>query len=557
VKTSHSVVSGFTAPPCGGKPRLPSATPFRQGVKAFSVFIRRAGRQSLPAQQSGRAACVLALAWCAIPVLAVTVAARDYPPDVPQPKPAVLPAPAVKTLANGLEVVVIERHSLPVVTLRLVVKAGGEADPPEFPGTAELVAGLLDEGTAHRTAQQIAAAIDQVGGTMDTGAEWDNSWGQVSVLVDHTALGFDLLADIVIHPMFAPAEVARIRQQALSSLEVMREDPAYLADSVFMRLEFARTPYGHPVDGTLESVRRVTPEDLRQFHARTYFPANAILAVVGDIQADEAFREAEKFFGAWSNPAKAGGAGNASARGGSPHLDPAGDAQTPASDSTARQIVVIDKPDAVQTEIRVGNLGIPRSSPDYYALTVANQILGGPATNRLFKALRSQRGLTYGASSDLVCLRSKGTWRAKTSTRTPETIKSVQLVLEQMKHLRERQIAGWELEATEGYLTGHMALEFETSGGIAEHLLDLMIHDLPLDYWNKFPEHLHALTTQEVWDVTRQHLDPDRALIVLVGNLSGFEKDLKKLGEVRVIPASRVDLGLDSLESPTPPGGKS
>ncbi|HEV2492410.1 MAG TPA: pitrilysin family protein [Terriglobia bacterium] len=493
----------------------------------------------------------LGLTLCAILVTAVTVAARDYPPDVPQPKPAVLPAPAVKTLPNGLQVVVIERHSLPVVTLRLVVKAGGEADPPEFPGTAELVAGLLDEGTTHRTAQQIAAAIDQVGGTMDTGAEWDDSWGQVSLLVDHTALGFDLLADIIIHPTFAPAEVARIRQQALSSLEVMLEDPAYLADSAFTRLEFAGTPYGHPVDGTLGSVRRVTPEDLRQFHTRTYFPANAILAVVGDIQADEAFREAEKFFGDWSNPAKDGGAEKPSAPGGSPHFDPAGDAQAPGANPTAREIVVIDKPDAVQTEIRVGNLGVPRSSPDYYALTVANQILGGPATNRLFKALRSQRGLTYGASSDLVCLRSTGTWRAKTSTRTPETVKSVELVLDQMKRLRDHQISGWELEATEGYLTGHMALEFETSGGIAEHVLDLMIHNLPLDYWNKFPEHIRSLTTQEVWNATRQHLDPDRALIVLVGNLSGFEKDLKKLGDVRVIPVSRVDLGSDNLEQPS------
>jgi len=493
----------------------------------------------------------MVLAAVTVLATATAVAARDYPPDVPQPKPVVVPTPAVKTLANGLEVAVIERHSLPVVTLRLVVKVGGEADPPQFPGTAELVAGLLDEGTTHRTAQQIAAAIDQVGGTMDTGADWDNSWGQVSVLTDHTELGFDLLSDIVIHPTFAPAEVARIRQQALSSLEVMHEDPSYLADAVFSRLEFAGTPYGHPVDGTLESVRRVTPPDLRQFHARTYFPANAILAVVGDIHADEAFREAEKFFGAWSNTAQTS-VTNSSKPGSSSHPDAAAGAQAPGPGSNGREIVVIDKPDAVQTEIRVGNLGIARSSPDYYALTVANQILGGPATNRLFKALRSQRGLTYGASSDLISLRSTGTWRAKTSTRTSETVKSLDLVLDQMKRLRDHPIAGWELEATEGYLTGHMALEFETSSGIAEHVLDLMIHNLPLDYWNKFPEHLQALTTQEVWNATRQHLDPDRALVVLVGNLSGFDKDLKKLGDVRVIPASRVDLAFDNLEAPAP-----
>lgn len=440
---------------------------------------------------------------------------------------------------------VIERHSLPVLTLRLVVKAGAEADPPQFPGTAQLVAGLLDEGTTRRTAQQIAEAIDQVGGTMDTGADWDKSFGQVSVLTDHTELAFDLLADIVIRPALAPAEVERARQQALSAIQILRQDPAYLADTVFSRIEFGGTAYGHPAEGTLESVRRVTAKDLRDFHARYYLPSNAILAVAGDINSDQAFRKAQQFFGDW--PAPAHPDPPRSATGGEATALPPVPA-SPNVDTESRRVVVIDKPDAVQTEIRVGNLGIPRSSADYYALTVANQILGGPATNRLFRALRSQRGLTYGASSDLICLATTGTWRAKTSTRTPETIKSVDLVLEQMKHLRDHAIANWELEATQSYLAGHMAVEFETAEGIATHLLDLLIHNLPLDYWNRFPEHLRSLTTQEVWNATREHLDPDRALIVLVGNAAGFKKDVKKLGPVRVISAASIDLGSDSLE---------
>jgi zinc protease len=471
--------------------------------------------------------------------------ARDHPPDVPPPKPVVLPMPTVEVLPNGLKVVVIERHALPVLTLRLVVKAGAESDPAQFPGAAGLVAGLLDEGTAHRTAQQIAQAIDDVGGTMDTGSDWDNSFGQVSVLTDHSELAFDLLADIIIHPAFAPAEVERIRKQALSALEIMRQDPAYLADAVFSRVELGGTAYGHPADGTIESVRKVSARELRDFHARYYLPSNAILAVVGDIKPEEAFRQARKFFGDWPSPAKIV----------SPKSDPAGEAAVTkpgasslSLESALRQVVVIDKPDAVQTEIRIGNLGIPRDGLDYYSLTVANQILGGPSTNRLFKALRSQRGLTYGASSDLICLATAGIWRAKTSTRTSETMKSVQLVLEQMKHLRDHAISSWELEATKSYLTGHMALDFETSEGIAEHVLDLLIHNLPLDYWNRFPERIQGLTTEQVWNATREHLDPDRALIVLVGSAAGFEKDLKKLGPVRVIPVGSVDLGSKNLE---------
>lgn len=469
-------------------------------------------------------------------VTAVTLAARDRPPDVPPPKAVTLPAPVVRVLPNGLRVVAIERHSLPVLTLRLVVKAGAEADPPGLPGAAQLVAGLLDEGTIRRRAQEIAQAIDEVGGTIQTGAEWDDSFAELSVLADHRQLAFDLLSDLVIHPAFAPTEVERARKQTLSSLEIMRADPAYLADAVFRRVELAGTPYGHPAEGTLESVRRLSVQDLRDFHARYYIPSNAILAVVGDIAADDAFRGAEKFFGDWQ---------------GSGQSDPPprrSISNPPVSIDSSRRVVVIDKPDAVQTEIRIGNSGIRRASPDYYALTVANQILGGPATNRLFKALRTQRGLAYGASSDLVCHEAAGSWEAKTSTRTPETIKSVELVLEQMKRFRDHAIADWELDATRSYLNGHMALEFETSEGIAEHLLDLLIHDLPLDYWNRFPERLQDLTTQEVWSAARSRLDPDHAAIVLVGNVAGFRKELKKLGPVRIIPVGGVELASADLE---------
>ncbi|HLW79852.1 MAG TPA: pitrilysin family protein [Terriglobia bacterium] len=477
---------------------------------------------------------------------------RDYPPEVPPPKPVVLPMPAVRTLSNGLKVIVVGRRSLPVVTLRLVVKAGAEVDPPQLPGTAQLVAGLLDEGTTQRTAQQIAAAIDQVGGSMDTGAEWDDSYAQVSVLTDHTELAFDLLADIIIRPVFAPAEVERGRKQTLSSLDIMGQDPSYLAEAIFNSVELRGTPYGHPEDGTIEAVRRMGAKDLREFHARYYIPSSAVLAVVGDIAPDEAFRLAERFFGDWASPPASGGpeSGRATADATSLRNPSDGASLAPEPAPASRQIVVIDKPDAVQTEIRAGNLGIPRNSPDYYSLTVANQILGGPATNRLFKALRSERGLTYGASSDLICLGSTGTWRAKTSTRTAETMKSLDLVLDQMKRLRDHPISDWELQATQGYLAGHMALDFETSEGVAGHMLDLLIHSLPLDYWNRFPERIQNLNAKEVWQATRDRLDPDRAVIVLVGNAADFEKDLKKLGPVRVIPVGNVDLGLASLEKP-------
>ncbi len=441
-----------------------------------------------------------------------------------------MPAPAVRVLANGLKVVVIERHTLPLLTLRLEVRAGAESDPADLPGTAQLVAALLNEGTTRRSAQQIAGAIDEVGGTIESGAEWDHSFATLSVLTDHVELGFDLLADIIVHPVFERAEIERKRKQTLSSLEVARGDPGYLADTTFRRVIFSGTPYSHPEDGTQEVVERLTRDELRAFHGRYYRPSNAILAVVGDIWPQEALARAEKYFGDWRD-------GPAGSTVPSAVLGP-----------VSPQIVVIDKPDAVQTEIRIGNVGIPRHSPDYYALSVADQILGGPAENRLFKALRSRAGLTYGASSELVCHRSLGSWVVKTFTRTPETIKSVQAALEQMKRLRNHPITAQELDTARGYLIGHLALEFETSEGIASQALDLMLHDLPVDYWNHFPERLQTLGANDIWDATRRYLDPERSVIVLVGDAAGFRKDLKKLGPARVIPVGTVDFASQNLE---------
>ena len=472
--------------------------------------------------------CLAALLFAALAF------ARDFPPEALPPKPLVLPAPALRVLPNGLKVVAIERHLLPLLTLRLVVKSGAESDPVTLPGTAQLVSALLTEGTSTRSASQISEAIDSSGGLVDAGAAWDESYVSLSVLNDHEDLAFELLSDMVIHPTFVPSEVERKRKQTLSALEVVRDDPDYVADAALRRLAFLGTSYGHPEDGTIPSVRRITPEDLRAFYNNYYQPSNAVLAIVGDIETGEAFEGAEKRFGAWTNRAT-----------------PLIPAASPAVGS--HRIVAIDKPDAVQTEIRIGNLGVPRKSPDYLALSVADQILGGPSENRLFKALRSHQGLTYGASSELLSYQSAGVWLAKTFTRTPETMKSVHLALEQIKRMHDHPISPQELETAQGYLIGHLALDFETSEGVASQTLQLLVYNLPLDYWNRFPEKIRALTAEEVWNAARQRLAPDNSIIVLVGNLSGFEKDLKKLGPVQFIPLAEVDFGSQEL---VPSGGR-
>jgi predicted Zn-dependent peptidase len=290
-------------------------------------------------------------------------------------------------------------------------------------------------------------------------------------------------------------------------------------------LVFAGTAYGHPEDGTIESAERITARDLIDFHRRFYHPSNCILAVVGDIDPQNAMALAGKYFGPWKNGRELGVAGPSAAP------IPAGE----------RRVVGIDKSDAVQTEIRIGSLGVPRDSPDYLALSVANEILGGPSENRLFKALRTRQGLTYGASSDLVCRRHIGAWVAKTFTRTPETLKSAHIALEQIQTLQDHGINRQELDTAQSYLVGHLALEFETSDNVAGKVLELIQDGLPLDYWNHYPENIQAVTTAEVGDAAKRYLDADHDVVVLVGSISDFNKDLKRLGHFRLIPLNDID----------------
>ena len=511
-------------------------TPRRQGAKRAtgSRVRRREAGIPYPASRNphpvSRIPYPVSRILILLLLLASPLAARDFPPEVPPPKPIVIPTPTIQTLPNGLKVVVVERHTLPLITLRLVVKSGAECDPANLPGTAALMNSLLTEGTTHRTARQIAEAIDSAGGVVDNDVDWDSSYLSLSVLTDRTDVAFDLVSDMVARPAFDPAEIERQRKQTLSGLQVAHDDPAYVADTAMQDLIFAGTAYGHPEDGTLDSAQRITAKDLRDFHRRYYQPANCVLAVVGDITAAEALSQAAKYFSPWENSKEA----------------MATPADAPAA-SDERRVVAIDKSSAVQTEIRIGSLGVPHDSPDYLALSVANEILGGPSENRLFKALRTKQGLTYGASSDLICRRHLGAWVAKTFTRTPETVKSAHVALEQMQTLQDHGINRQELETAQSYLVGHLALEFETSDDVASKVLELIQDGLPLDYWNHYPEKLEALTSDAVDAAAQRYLNVDRDVIVFVGSIADFKKDLNKLGHVRIIPLDEVDFGSPKL----------
>ena len=459
--------------------------------------------------------------------------AIDWPrEDPPLPLPAreaSFPPYEIRTLANGLQVVVVVHDEQPAVNLRLMIGAGAAADPDGKNGVAALTGRLLDQGTTRRTATEIAETIDTIGGLLSVGAGTDLSFVNVLVMTDSFELGVDLVADIARNPSFTPAEIERQRQQVLSGLQVSYEDPAYLAGVVFGRLVYGNHPYGMPHNGTPESVRGIRQDDLRAFHETHYVPNNALLGIVGDIDAEAAFAAAERLFGDWEPKT----------------LPPPPSAAVP---EPTRRVVVIDKPDSVQTAIRVGQVGLPRVSPDFLAFDVAIKILGGEGGNRLGSVLRTERSLTYAASADIASHRFGGDFMATTETRSDATVEALRLTVDEVARLRRERVSRVELRNAQAYLAGSFPLTLETPNAIAAQVLESLLYGLDLADLPKYPERINAVTVDDIARVTRRYLHPQRLSIVLVGDASAFVDDLPGVGFENVDVLSIDELDLSSAD---------
>jgi len=455
--------------------------------------------------------------------------ARDWPSEQP-PRPltaheVTFPPYEVRTLGNGMRVVAVLHHEQPAVSIRLLVGAGSAQDPKGKGGVANLMASLLDQGTTTRSAQQIADQIDFIGGDVGTGAATDLSFVNAVVMKDSFQTGMDLLADIARNPAFAPEEIARQKDQILSSLRVNADDPGYIADVVFDRLVYGFHPYGLPGTGTEDSLSSLTREDLQAFHRQYFIPNNMILGIVGDVTSDEAFAAAERVFGSWP-------------RGTVPPVAPI---DPPAS---ARRIVIVDKPDSVQTSIRVGQLAIPRKHPDYMTWDVTVKILGGEGANRLHQVLRSQYGLTYGAEANAEARKDAGDFVAETDTRTDTTGQALRLMVDEFSRLVRERVGQRELADAQAYLAGSFPLTIETPDQIATQVLNVLFYDLPISEIGTFRERVLSVTPEDIQRVARQYVRPDRLSIVLVGNARAFASQLLELGfgAYEVIPVDQLDL---------------
>jgi zinc protease len=429
------------------------------------------------------------------------LAARDVP----------FPPYFLQTLPNGLQVVVVLHHEQPVVSMRMIVRAGGALDPKGKHGLAQLVASLLTQGAGGKSAGELNETIDFVGGDMGAGAGTDLSFINMVVMKDSLGLGLSMLSDLARRPTFAPEEIERGRQQMLSSLKVSVEDPEFIANSVFDRLAYGLHPYGMPQTGTPESIAAIARDDIVAFHQRNFVPNNTIMAVVGDLTAEEAFEGVKRVFGDWERRAV-----------------PA-DTFTPPPDPT-RRVIVVNRPDAVQTEVRVGHIGIRRNHPDYMALNLAVRILGGEGANRLHQILRTARGLTYGAQADMDTRRESGAIEASTNTRSDATGEVLRLMVDEFWRLQRERVSERELSDAKAYLAGSFPLTIETPDAIATQILNVLFYGLPIEDLQSFRQRVNAVTPDDIERVARFYLRPDRLSIVLVGNASTFTSQLPRVG---------------------------
>ncbi len=488
------------------------------------------------------------------PVLAASLVAWLWPsllsgqaakwPSSSPPRPLAarevkFPPYEAKTLPNGMTIAVVVHNEQPAVSLRMIVRAGVAQDPAGKFGVASMVATLLDQGTTTRTAQQVADTIDSAGGDLKTGVGRDLSYANVTIMKDGLGLGMNLLADVVRRPAFAQEEVDRQRQQVVAALRVSYQDPVYVASVVFDRLVYGFHPYGFPGNGTPASVETLTRDDLVEFHRRYYAPNNCILAVVGDLTIDEAMAAVTGAFGDWAR-----------------QEIPADRVVEPPKPT--QRVVVVDKPDAVQTEIRMGQIGIPRKDDDYMAVDLAIRILGGEGANRLHRVLRTERGLTYGVSADAETLKRSGEFEARTNTRSEATGEVLRLMVNEFSRLRRDGVNDGELADAKAYLTGNFPLTIETPNDIATQILDVLFYDLPIKELQTFRQRVNAVSVDDIARVAVRYVQPDRLSVVLVGNSAAFLNQLARVGfkRVEVVRLSDLDLTTADFKRKDPADGR-
>lgn len=405
-----------------------------------------------------------------------------------------------RNLSNGAQLVVSEQHAIPMVVIQIMFDAGARRDPLGKYGLASLTADLLTEGTKTRSASQLSEAIDSIGASLDANADVDYASIGLTVLSKDLDRGLELLFDVLLNPTLPEAEVTRRREAALASMEAEQDDPGRVANRRFLELLFPNEPYGHPTIGTVADVRKLTRKDVADFYRRFYRPDFAIISVAGDVSADDIAQRLESGLHNWTRSGEA------------PFVYPETHPEKP-------EEAMIDKP-LTQANIILGQRGVARENPDYYALNVMNFILGGGGfTSRLMDNVRVKGGLAYSVGSMFSVNKFPGSFQVVMQTKNASAADAIQRTCGELERVRSELVTDDELSGAKLYLTGSFPLRLDSNAKIAGFLAQVQFFNLGADYVDTYAARINAITKEDVQRVAQKYLHPDLLHLVVVGNL--------------------------------------
>jgi zinc protease len=457
-------------------------------------------------------------------LLAVTVVLLGAAGLEAGPKKVTLPPYEEFTLKNGLTVYVMETREVPLVTMRLLVPVGSAHDSAGKEGIAGLTAGLLLKGAAGKTAEEISETVEGMGGELEADASRDFTLMRGDFLSRDLERGLSIMADALLAPDFPAEELER--EKGIVQAEIMRrrENPYYFTTTQFVQLIAEGHPYAHPVSGAAASVGAMTREDIVRFHGDQYAPQGAILAIVGDVDAEKALKLVEKEFGGW----KGSVAGRSV-----PKLEE--------KRFSGRRVVVIDKKGSTQGQIRIGNIAVGRDTPQYFPITVANNILGGGFTSRLMREIRVVRGLSYGARSIAYQFKDGGLFLVVTYTKNETLREAIDVALDELTRIRDVAVAEEELESSERYISGLFPFEIETNGDLARWLTEIAFYGLEEEFVEDYRSRIDEVTSGEVQEVARSYFHADDCMIVLLADYEQVKDQLEGLGAIEVIDFEEIE----------------
>ena len=473
-------------------------------VLVSSLVFGQGGPQSGPGQQTTKGAVIKGKAPVNKEVLKVK-----------------LPRPEEATLKNGLQVVLLPMHKVPTFNIQLVVMSGGLSDEPDYRGLSSFTASLLREGTKTRSSKDIAEQTDALGATLTATSGLSSLTSVVSTsgLIENLDQTLDLFADVIRNPTFPQAEVDKYKTRTLAQLQFQRSIPQFLAAEQFSKAIYGANHPASLVAPPAESIKKLTSKDLAEFHSTYYRPNNAILAIVGDVTMKEIMPKLEKAFGDWQKG------------------DVPAATIPPAPAQSESRIYLIDRPGSVQTVLQLGTLGIERTSPDYFSVLLADRVLGGGPSGRLFLNLREDKGYTYGAYSNFGGSKFRGTWVSQSEVRTDVTEGAMKEFMYELNRLRNETVPAEELENAKRAIIGSFALSLEQPATLLQNIVTQKIYNLPADYWDTYPQKVAAITPADVQNAAKKYLDMSHLQVVAVGDAAKAREILGKYGKVEMYDA--------------------